>query len=40
MAARLGDYRVVTADGSHEMLFTNPAGYTKALLKLATSHHD
>jgi len=34
MAARLGDYGVVTADGSHDMLFSDPAGYTKALLNV------
>ena len=34
MAARLGSYRVQIADGSHEMLFSAPAGYTRALLKL------
>ena len=38
MAARLGDYHVVTADGSHEMLFANPADYTDALLRLAAFH--
>jgi len=37
MAARLRDYRVVTAEGSHEMLFANPARYTKALLKLVSN---
>ena len=37
MAARLGDYRVVTADGSHEMLFADPAGYAHALLKVVAS---
>ena len=36
MAARLGSYRVQTADGSHEMLFSAPGGYTKALLKLVS----
>ena len=36
MAARLGSYRVQTADGSHEMLFSAPAGYTRALLKLVS----
>ena len=36
MAARLSDYHVVTADGSHEMLFANPADYAKALLKLVS----
>jgi hypothetical protein len=39
MAARLGDYHVVTADGSHEMLFANPAGYTEALLRLVSAVH-
>jgi hypothetical protein len=39
MAARLGDYRVVTANGSHEMLFSDPVGYTKALLKLVSHRH-
>jgi pimeloyl-ACP methyl ester carboxylesterase len=34
MAARLGSYRVQTANGSHEMLFSAPDAYTKALLKL------
>lgn len=33
MAARLGSYSVVTADGSHEMLFTDPVRYTRALLQ-------
>jgi hypothetical protein len=37
MAARLGDYHVLTVDGSHEMLFANPAGYTQALLKLVSA---
>ena len=36
MAARLESYRVQTANGSHEMLFSAPAGYTKALLKLVS----
>ena len=35
MAGRLESYRVQTANGSHEMLFSAPAGYTKALLKLS-----
>jgi hypothetical protein len=36
MSARLANYRVVTAEGSHEMLFSSPAAYTKALLKLVS----
>jgi len=36
MAARLESYRVQTAQGSHEMLFSAPAPYTKALLKLVS----
>ena len=39
MATRLGSYQVVTANGSHEMLFSAPAGYTKALLKLVALTH-
>jgi pimeloyl-ACP methyl ester carboxylesterase len=39
MAARLGDYHVVTADGSHEMLFANPEDYTRALGKLVSVVH-
>jgi hypothetical protein len=39
MAARLGDYHVVTTEGSHEMLFANPEDYTKALLKLVSAVH-
>ena len=37
MAARLGDYHVVTAGGSHQMLFANPEDYTKASLKLVSA---
>ena len=37
MAARLGDYHVVTTEGSHEMLFANPEDYTKALVKLVSA---
>ena len=39
MATRLGSYRTVTANGSHEMLFSAPAGYTKALVKLISLTH-
>lgn len=39
MATRLGEYRVVTADGSHEMLFADPVAYTAALLKLVGHKH-
>lgn len=39
MARHLGRYHVVTANGSHEMLFSAPAGYTKALLKLVSFAH-
>lgn len=39
MATRLGSYSTVTANGSHEMLFSAPAGYTKALLKLISLMH-
>lgn len=39
MAARLGRYCVVTANGSHEMLFSAPAGYTRALLQLVALTH-
>jgi pimeloyl-ACP methyl ester carboxylesterase len=39
MAARLAAYRVVIADGSHEMWFADPVGYTRALLKLVTRKH-
>jgi hypothetical protein len=35
MAARLGSYGVVTVNGSHEMLFAEPAGYTRALMRVA-----
>lgn len=35
MAARLRAYRVLTVDGSHEMLVTNPSGYCRALLELS-----
>jgi pimeloyl-ACP methyl ester carboxylesterase len=34
MAARLKSFRVETADGSHEMLFSAPGAYTKALVRL------
>jgi pimeloyl-ACP methyl ester carboxylesterase len=36
MSARLESYRVVTVDGSHEMLFSGPAAYVEALLKLVS----
>jgi hypothetical protein len=39
MATRLGRYHTVTANGSHEMLFSAPAGYTKALLQLVALTH-
>lgn len=39
MAARLGSYGVVTVNGSHEMLFADPAGYTRALIRVAFTRH-
>jgi pimeloyl-ACP methyl ester carboxylesterase len=39
MATRLGSYSTITANGSHEMLFSAPVGYTKALLKLVALTH-
>src|SRR5262245_43019430 len=40
MAARLKSFRVQTADGSHEMLFSAPGAYTKALVRLVTASHE
>jgi alpha-beta hydrolase superfamily lysophospholipase len=37
MAARLRHYDTVVAEGSHEMLFSAPQAYTKALLDLVAS---
>ena len=37
MAARLKSFRVQTADGSHEMLFSAPGAYTKALVRLVAA---
>lgn len=37
MAARLGQYETVVADGSHEMLFSAPRAFTRALLALVAS---
>jgi hypothetical protein len=39
IATRLGNYHTVTANGSHEMGGSAPAGYTKALLKLVSRAH-
>jgi hypothetical protein len=40
MAARLRRYEVVVADGSHQMLFSAPRGFTDALLALRTNHRS
>ena len=37
MATRLGRYETLVADGSHEMLFSAPKAFTKALLALVAS---
>jgi pimeloyl-ACP methyl ester carboxylesterase len=37
MTTRLGQYEVVAADGSHEMLFSAPEAFTKALLAVTES---
>jgi pimeloyl-ACP methyl ester carboxylesterase len=37
MATRLGRYETLVADGSHEMLFSAPKAFTKALLVLVGS---
>jgi pimeloyl-ACP methyl ester carboxylesterase len=37
MAARLGHYDVMVADGPHEMLFSAPRAFTRALLALVQS---
>jgi hypothetical protein len=40
MATRLGRYEVIVADGSHQMLFSAPKAFAKALLTIASTDCD